>query len=77
MGMRYIIDRFEGRFAVLEAENGEYIGVERARLPDQAQEGSVVLHELGRFTLDQQATQERRALMREKLDSLWKKGEPR
>ena len=74
MGMRYIIDRFEGRFAVLEAENGEFTGVERARLPSQAQEGSVVVHELGVFRLDEQATQERRAHMREKLGALWKPG---
>ena len=70
--MRYVIDRFEGRFAVLEAENGEFTGVERARLPDQAREGSVVVHELGAFRLDEQATQERRAHMREKLGALWK-----
>ena len=74
--MRYVIDRFEGRFAVLEAENGEFTGVERARLPDQAQEGSVVVHELGSLRLDQQATQERRAQMREKLDALWKRESP-
>ena len=72
--MRYVIDRFEGRFAVLEAENGEFTGVERARLPDQAREGSVVVHSLGQFTLDEPATQARRARMREKLDALWEKG---
>ena len=34
--MQYIIDRFEGNFAILEAENGEYTGMERARLPREA-----------------------------------------
>ena len=45
--MQYIIDRFEGNFAILEAENGEYTGMERARLPREAGEGDVVVHELG------------------------------
>ncbi len=40
--MRYSIDRFEGNFAILEAENGETIGVERARLPREAGEGELV-----------------------------------
>lgn len=44
--MQYIIDRFEGNFAILEAENGEYTGMERARLPREAGEGDVVVHEL-------------------------------
>ena len=47
--MQYIIDRFEGNFAILEAENGEYTGMERARLPREAGEGDVVVHELGAF----------------------------
>ena len=42
--MRYSIDRFEGNFAILEAENGETIGVERARLPREAGEGLSLIH---------------------------------
>ena len=74
--MSYIIDRFEGRFAVLEAENGEFIGVERARLPAGAGEGDVLLHRLGEFTLDREATEARRASMREKLNRLWAEETP-
>ena len=60
--MQYIIDRFEGNFAILEAENGEYTGMERARLPREAGEGDVVVHELGAF---------RRARIRQKMKALW------
>ena len=70
--MSYIIDRFEGRFAVLEAENGEFIGVERARLPADAAEGDVLLHRMGEFAIDKRATEARRAEMRAKLRRLWK-----
>ena len=52
--MQYIIDRFEGNFAILEAENGEYTGMERARLPREAGEGDVVVHELGAFRIDRE-----------------------
>ena len=62
--MQYIIDRFEGNFAILEAENGEYTGMERARLPREAGEGDVVVHELGAFRID-------RARIRQKMKALW------
>ena len=62
--MRYSIDRFEGNFAILEAENGETIGVERARLPREAGEGDIVVHEIGEFKVDAEATAARRARIR-------------
>ena len=71
--MRYTIDRFEGKFAILEAENGETTGMERARLPREAGEGDIVIHEYGQFRIDAQATAERRAAMKRKLDALWEK----
>lgn len=71
--MRYSIDRFEGNFAILEAENGETIGVERARLPREAGEGDIVVHEIGEFKVDAEATAARRARIREKMEALWEK----
>ena len=69
--MQYIIDRFEGNFAILEAENGEYTGMERARLPREAGEGDVVVHELGAFRSDREETKRRRARIRQKMKALW------
>ena len=71
--MRYSIDRFEGNFAILEAENGETIGVERARLPREVGEGDIVVHEIGEFKVDAEATAARRARIREKMEALWEK----
>ena len=71
--MRYSIDRFEGNFAILEAENGETIGVERARLPREAGEGALVAHVIGEFKVAAEATAARRARIREKMEALWEK----
>lgn len=69
--MRYIIDRFEGRFAVLEAENCETTGIERARLPQTASEGDVLVHEAGIWRVDAEETAARRERIRRKLSNLW------
>lgn len=69
--MRYKVDRFESKFAILEAENTEIIGVERARLPQETAEGDVIIHEAGEWRIDAQETARRRAQMRDRLNSLW------
>ena len=69
--MRYVVDRIEGKFAVIEGENGEMTGVELARLPYGAEEGSVLYHEAGYWGLDAKETAERRQKMRVKMESLW------
>ena len=40
--MRYIIDRFEGPFAVCEAEDETMVRIVRATLPAGCSEGSVI-----------------------------------
>ncbi|NLF80621.1 MAG: DUF3006 domain-containing protein [Clostridia bacterium] len=40
--MRYIIDRFEGPFAVCEAEDGIIVRIVRSTLPSGCVEGSVI-----------------------------------
>ncbi len=66
----YIIDRIEGRFAVIEGENGEMSGVELSRLPQGVSEGSVVIHHIGEWSVDAEETEARRARMRERLRRL-------
>ena len=54
---RYIVDRIEGRFAVIEGENGEISGVG---------------HHIGEGSVDVEETEARRARMRERLRRLTK-----
>ena len=67
---RYIIDRFEGDFAVLERENGGTVDVLKADLPD-ATEGDVIVFENGFYKVDKEETQRRQELILEKMRKLF------
>lgn len=71
--MKGVIDRFEGKFAVIELENRDTKNVPRALLPPEAKEGDVIAQENGSFRIDEAETRQRRAEIKEILDSLWKK----
>ena len=58
--MKYIIDRFEGDFAVLEIEKGKFVNMPKIFLED-AKEGDVVV-----ITIDKSETKERK----EKIENL-------
>ena len=45
--MKYIIDRFEGKWAVCEAEDGKMIDIEKSKLPKNARAGDVIVQENG------------------------------
>lgn len=64
-----IIDRFEGEIAVLETDSG-MIGISRNLLPENAAEGDVLTETDGAYTVDSEATQARRAAIREKYSRL-------
>ncbi|ABP65764.1 DUF3006 domain-containing protein [Caldicellulosiruptor changbaiensis] len=44
--MKVVIDRFEGKFAVLELENGKIVNVPIDIIPQGAKEGDVLLIEI-------------------------------
>ncbi len=69
---KYIVDRFEGDFIVLESEKGGTIDVERVLLPD-VREGDVLVKSTGGYTIDAAETQKRKVLLEEKLKKLLKK----
>lgn len=58
--MKYIIDRFEGDFAVLEIEKGKFVNMPKIFL-EEAKEGDVVV-----ITIDKSETKERK----EKIENL-------
>ena len=41
--MEYTIDRFEGKFAVVELENKKFANIPREAIPEKAKEGDVKL----------------------------------
>lgn len=69
----YRIDRFEGGYAVCERPDGKMEDVPRDQLPPDAAEGDLIGRENGAWRVDRQATEERRAAMREKRARLFKR----
>ena len=68
--MKYIIDRFEGEFAVLEKEDGGTIDVPKSEI-ENAKEGDVILFENGVYIIDAEETEKRKALIEEKMKKLF------
>lgn len=68
---KYIVDRFEGDFAVLEKEDGGTVDVKRELL-EGACEGDAVIFENGEYIIDAVETQMRRKNIEEKMRKLFK-----
>lgn len=62
----FIIDRFEDCFAVCEAENGEFINIPSAALPDGVKEGDVIT-----IAKDREQTESRKEKISELMNSLF------
>ena len=68
--MKYIIDRFEENFAVLEKEEGGTIDVDVALLPG-AKKGDVVIEKDGVYRIDKAETKERKESVMKKIFRLF------
>ena len=69
---RYIVDRFQEDFVVLERETGGCIDIKRELLP-HVQRGDVLTEENGVFRIDEQETLERKTRIYEKMNKLFEK----
>lgn len=69
--MLYIIDRFEGSFAICEQENGSFITIPRFHLPKDAKEGDCIQFINNTYVIKEDETKTRSARIEEKLNSLW------
>ena len=58
--MLFSVDRIEGEFAVLIAEDKSSLSVPRVQLPDNAKEGNMVRLVDGQYCLDDDAAEARR-----------------
>lgn len=67
----FVLDRFEGDYAVLEDEKGAMQNVKRALLPHGLKEGDVLREENGDYTFDEPATRERSERIRRLTDGLF------
>lgn len=67
---KYIIDRFEGEFAVCEYEGG-MVDIPKRLIPDNAKEGSVLIKQGEVFVLDTETERALRNRIIEKQNRLW------
>lgn len=66
---RYIVDRFEGEYAVLEKEDGTTIDVLKELV--SGAEGDVVVLKDGEYHADEEQTLARRCMIEEKMRKLF------
>ncbi len=69
---KFIVDRFEEEFAVLEKEEGGTIDVLKSELPE-VREGDVLTYENRCYIVDYEETQKRKELIQEKMRKLFEK----
>lgn len=65
--MRIVIDRFEGEYAVVELESGQFFHVPRQLLPGGAAEGTVL-----DILINEKETGERKERISRRMGKLWK-----
>lgn len=69
---KYIVDRFEEEYLVLENETGETIDVLKREIPN-VKKGDVIIFENGKYTVDGEETEARKKIIAEKLRKLFEK----
>lgn len=67
----FIIDRFEGVYAVCE-HDGQMVEIPKARLPRGVRAGDALVCEDGVYRVDVQETARRREQAQKLIDELWK-----
>jgi len=68
----FVLDRFEGGFAVLEDENGNLHNFPRENFPEHSQEGDIFTLKNGIFKIDDKETQKKFEQNRSLLDDIFK-----
>ena len=69
---QFIIDRYEGKYAICEDKDQKYFAIELSELPEGARPGSVLaITEEGLLVLDEEETQRRRQRILEKQRRLF------
>jgi len=65
--MKYIIDRFEGDYAIVELSDKTLINIPKAAIPPEAKEGTVI-----EVTVDEVSTAARTEKINNLMDDLFK-----
>lgn len=72
MSERYIIDRIEGNFAIVEKENGDMDKISIDRIKGNFKEGDVLTNKDEYFEVDKSSTLNRKKQINEIMEDMWK-----
>lgn len=67
----YVIDRFEGDYAIIEDGNKNILNVLKNKLPSAAKEGDVVILENDIWVIDSKTTLSRKKKIEKLMNDLW------
>lgn len=70
---RYILDRLEEDWAVMEGEGGSFLEIRKDALPPDSREGDVFCRAEDAWVPVPEEAQARAARIRQKMNRLWKK----
>ncbi|KPU26881.1 pyruvate kinase [Caloranaerobacter sp. TR13] len=69
--MKGTIDRFEGKYAIVELENLKIINILKDKLPQNAKEGDVVVIKDNEYYIDIEETQRRKEQIEKVFEDLF------
>jgi len=73
MGLKVVIDRFEGRFAVCETQDRKMLNIEKNRIPEDAREGDTLfIRDEGNIIVCKEETKKSKERVLKLMEDLWK-----
>lgn len=69
--VKYIIDRFEGMFAVCESSELKFLNILKKELPKGIKEGDVLLFDGKSYVIDVEETKKRKKEIEDLTKDLW------
>lgn len=64
--MKYTIDRFENKYAVVELENQEFVNIPRSAIPNEAKEGDII-----NVKIDKNQTDKQKKHIEKLMNDIW------
>ena len=68
---KYILDRVEGNYAILENENGSMIEISIDNIDGNFREGDILIKEGDKFTVSELLTKERKDKINNMMNVMW------
>ncbi|SFD08696.1 DUF3006 domain-containing protein [Clostridium uliginosum] len=72
MGNKYIIDRIEGMYAILECYNGDMLRISVSEIKGTPKEGDILINKGDTFIVDNDLTINRKDKTHDMMKNMWK-----